>query len=197
MSKTSKSKSKAHIRTIHLVGIRDGKGELSELACRLNNNSDNPNLEMEPLIWSEELGEAIGVLRTRRRIAAGEELTWDYDYDTATRERMMQCWRQPDDFPTLGMQFSAKDHFRAGGILYECKFCNEKIRVGKSNMTRRIFLLKKHLGIVDDFLMAAKKLNGRRKRKNSKAKKDALQSPTKRQKKPTRRSSRLKNINNS
>ena len=58
------------------------------------------------------LQEAIGLLRTKRRIEAGEELTWDYKYDKLEEKNMLQ-WKQPDDFPVLGLAISVYDHFQA------------------------------------------------------------------------------------
>lgn len=191
---------KSNVKSVTLVGLRDK--QLSELACRTNNDSENPNLEMEPLAWSEELGEPIGLFRTKRRIAPGEELTWDYKY-TAKMLQDMQIVRQPDDFPVIGLQKTVKDHYEAHGVLYKCKHCGKHINVvsAKANKIAVHCLLKKHLGLFKNFMATREGLNGERKaerKAKQKAKRKARSKghldrpPRKAKRRPTRASARLR-----
>lgn len=189
--RTSRVKGERNVRRVTLVGLRDK--QFSELACRANNDSVSPNLEMEPLVWSEELGEPIGFLRTKRHIDPGEELCWNYDYTEEMLQRM-QLSRQPDDYPVVGLKTSVKNHFEARGVFFKCKYCNKCINVAGANKSAVHWPLKAHLGLVKNFAAGRDALNSERKAKQKakrKVEKSKLVSEPKRYKKPTRKSTRL------
>ena len=152
---------------------------------------------MDPLVWSEELGEPIGLFRTKRRIAPWEELTWDYQY-TAQMLQDMQLSRQPDDFPVIGLRKAVKDHYEARGVLYKCKHCGKHVNVvsAKANTRAVHYLLKKHLGLFKGFMAARDALNDKRKAERV-AKRKALSKGhlhLKAKRRPTRESARLREV---
>jgi len=149
-------------------------------------------MEMEPLVWCPKLGQAIGLLRTKRRIEAGEELTWDYKYSEVQVDEMLQ-WKQPDDFSVLGLAKSVADHFKAFGVYRVCNYCGERVDLrGKKSPSAKHTALQAHLGLLDSFFQARNKVNGERK---AKAKRKAhFEPPPKDKRSPTRQSARLREV---